>query len=174
MNYCICMNYTTNVQGRTPHQHSLCGTIVHICRTLSLSLYRSLASNRYSIIWSPYTGSDEPCTHTSAFLGKLKTFSPSNRPGDVASFGFGQIQLIAICLLAIGAQRMLLQMAHSQLSHSVVELVGHAPQDEDQLLLHLLQRWPKVGKWTPADVSTTSSNHHPWICCHKQQLLCQY
>ena len=145
MNYCICMNYRTNdsgnVQGRTPHQHSLCGTIgiAHICRILLLSLYRSLASNRYSIIRSPYTGSDEPCTHTSASLGKLKTFSPLDRPGDVASFGFGQIQLLPICLLATGAQRMLLQMPHSQLSHSVVELVGHAPQDEDQLLLHLLQ-----------------------------------
>ena len=171
MNYYLCMNYRTNVQGRTSHQHSLCGTIAHI---QSSSLDKSLALDRYSIVRSPYTGSDEPCTHTSASLGKLKIFSPLDRSGDVASFGFGQIQLLPICLLATGAQRMLLQMPHSHLSHSVAELVGHIPQDEDQLLLHLLQGWPKVGKVTPADVSTTNSNHRPWICCHKQQLLCQY
>ena len=133
------MNYRTNVQGRTSHQHRLCGTIAHIYHIQSSSLNKSLALDRYSIVRSPYTGSDKPCTHTSASLGKLKIFSPLDRSGDVASFGFGQIQLLPICLLATGAQRMLLQMPHSHLSHSVAELVGHIPQDEDQLLLHLLQ-----------------------------------
>ena len=172
MNYCLCMDYRTNVQGWTSHQHRLCGTIAHIYHIRS-SLDKSLALDRYSIVWSPYTGSDEPCNHTSTSLEKLK-ISPSDRSGDVASFGFGQIQLLPICLLATGAQWMLLQMPHSHLSHSVAELVGHIPQDEAQLLLHLLQGWPKVSKVMPADMSTTNSNHHPWICCHKQQLLCQY
>ena len=88
MNYCLCMDYRTNVQGWTSHQHRLCGTIAHIYHIRSSSLDKSLALDRYSIVRSPYTGSDKPCTHTSASLGKLKIFSPLDRSGDVASFGY--------------------------------------------------------------------------------------
>ena len=96
MNYCLCMNYRINVQGQMSHQHSLCGIIAHIYHIRSSSLNKSLALDRYSIVRSPYTGSDEPCTHTAASLGKLNIFSPLDRSGDVASFGLGQIQLLPI------------------------------------------------------------------------------
>jgi hypothetical protein len=49
--YCLCMNYRTNIQGRMPHWHSLCGTIAHIRQS---SLDKSLALDRYSIVTSKF------------------------------------------------------------------------------------------------------------------------
>jgi len=94
-------------------RHSLCETRARILHTQSCSLDMSLAWDRCSKVRSPYMGSDEICFLTFALLGKLKTFSPWNRLGDVASFGSGQIQPLPIFLLATGAQQMLLQMLHS-------------------------------------------------------------
>ena len=46
----------------------------------------------------------------------------------VTEFNFN----LPICLLATGAQQMLLQMLHSHPSQSAAEQVGCAPQDEDK------------------------------------------
>ena len=60
--------------------------------------------------------SDEICFLGFALLGKLRTFSPQfDRSGGVAAFGYGQIELFSICLLAIGAKQTKLHMLHSHI-----------------------------------------------------------
>ena len=104
------------------------------------------------------------------FVGKAENLLSLKQ---IRSFGSGQIQPLPIFLLATGAQQTLLRMLHSHPSQSVAGQVEHTPQDEDRLL-HLLHGWPKVGKLMPTDALKRNSNHRPWICCHKQQLLSQY
>ena len=90
---------------------SLCESRARFLHTQSSCLNMSLAWDRYSIVRSPCMESDNIWSLTFALLGKLKLFSLSNRLGGVASFGFGQIQPLPICLPATHVQQTQLQIS---------------------------------------------------------------